>query len=128
MQLTRMAITKDPVNENALRSVALRLYGIYKGEPETSRARGCVATLIAALTPSLERLGYYYFMQGNVEIMLSDLVEAAQHAHRHPDDFLARYRPAGRAAELRKWADPCTKGDVERAHSALAATTSNPTP
>ena len=125
--VTRMAITKDPVNENALRSVAVRLYGIYKGEPETSRARGCVATLIAALTPSLERLGYDDFMQGNVEVMLSDLVEAAQHAHRSPDDFLARMA-AGRAAELRKWAEPCTKGDVERIHSALAATTSNPTP
>ena len=37
--LTRMNITKDPVNENALRSVAVRLYGIYRGnlqavEPE----------------------------------------------------------------------------------------------
>jgi hypothetical protein len=82
--LTRMAISKVPVNENALRSVAVRLYGIYKGEPETSRARGCVATLIAALTPSLERLGYDDFMQGNVEVMLNDLVEAAQHAHRNP--------------------------------------------
>jgi hypothetical protein len=125
--LTRMAISKVPVNENALRSVAVRLYGIYKGEPETSRARGCVATLIAALTPSLERLGYDDFMQGNVEVMLNDLVEAAQHAHRNPDDFLARMA-AGRAMELREWAEPCTKGDIEQAHSALAATTSNPTP
>jgi hypothetical protein len=125
--LTRMAITKSPVNENALRSVAVRLYGIYHGEPETSRARGCVATLIAALVPSLERLGYDDFMQGNVEVMLSDLQKAALHAHRNPDDFLARMA-ADRAAALRSWAEPCTRGDVERTHSALAATTSNPTP
>jgi hypothetical protein len=125
--LTRMAITKVPVNENALRSVAVRLYGIYKGEPETSRARGCVATLIAALAPSLQRLGYDDFMQGNVEVMLSDLVDAAQNAERNPDDFLARMA-AHRAEELSKWAEPCTRGDVEQTHSALAATTSNPTP
>jgi hypothetical protein len=66
-------------------------------------------------------------MQGNVGIMLSDLVEAARHAERNPDDFLARMS-AGRAAELSKWAEPCTKGNVEQTHSALASTTSNPTP
>jgi hypothetical protein len=125
--LTRMAITKDPVNENALRSVAVRLYGVYKGEPENSNARGCVATLISALTPSLENLGYDDFMQGNTEVMLSDLVEAAKDAKPNPDDFLARMA-AGRAEELRKWAEPCTKGDIEQTHSALAATTTNPTP
>jgi hypothetical protein len=125
--LTRMAIAKVPVNENALRSVAVRLYGIYKGEPEASSARGCVATLIAALIPSLERLGYDDFMQGNVEVMLRDLVKAAGHAEPNPDDFLARMA-ARRAAELGKWAEPCTKGDIELTHSALAATTTNPTP
>jgi hypothetical protein len=124
--LTRMAIAKVPVNENALRSVAVRLYGIYKGEPETSKARGCVATLIAALIPTLRRLGYDDFMQGNVEVMLGDLVEAAGHAERNPDDFLARMA-TDRAEKLREWAEPCTKGDVERTHSALAATTTNST-
>ena len=93
-----MAIAKVPVNENALRSVAVRLYGIYKGEPETSKARGCVATLIAALTPTLGRLGYDDFMQGNVEVMLGDLVAAARHAERNPDDFLARMAQARRKA------------------------------
>jgi hypothetical protein len=99
---------------------------MYKGEPEKSAVRGCVATLIAALTPTLGRLGYDDFMQGNTEVMLSDLVEAAAHAKPNPDDFLARMA-ADRAEELRKWAEPCTKGDVERTHSALAATTTNPT-
>ncbi len=125
--LTRMAINKVPVNENALRSVAVRLYGIYAGEPETSKVRGCVATLIAALIPSLQRLGYEDFMQGNTEVMLDDLVAAARHAERNPDDFLARMA-ADRATELRKWAEPCSKGDVEQANSPLAATTTNPTP
>lgn len=125
--LTRMAISKVPVNENALRSVAVRLYGVYKGEPQNSNARGCVATLIAALTPTLGRLGYDDFMQGNTEVMLSALVEAATHAKPNPDDFLARMAKA-RSEELREWAEPCTKGDVELTHSALAATTTNPTP
>jgi hypothetical protein len=124
--LTRMAIAKDPVNEHALRSVAVRLYGIFVGEtnPET---RGCVAMLIAALIPSLVSLEYDDFMQGNQKVMLSNLVSAANHAKRNPDDFLARMAEQ-RAAELAEWAEPCTKGAVERAHSALAATTTNPTP
>lgn len=125
--LTRMAINKVPVNENALRSVAVRLYGIYAGEPEDSNAKGCIATLIAALIPSLRRLGYEDFMQGNTEVMLSDLEAAAKHAERNPDDFLARMA-AARATELCKWAEPCSKGDVERTHSPFAATTTNPTP
>jgi hypothetical protein len=66
-------------------------------------------------------------MQGNTEVMISDLVEAATYAKRNPDDFLARMA-AGRAEELRKWAEPCTKGDIEQTHSALASTTTNPTP
>jgi hypothetical protein len=125
--LTRMAINKVPVNENALRSVAVRLYGIYSGEPEISKVRGCVATLIAALIASLQRLGYDDFMQGNTEVMLSELIIAAKHAERNPDDFLARMA-ADRAAELSNWAEPCSKGDVERTNSSLAATTTNPTP
>jgi hypothetical protein len=125
--LTRMAIHKVPVNENALRSVAVRLYGIYAGEPERSKVRGCVATLIAALIPSLQRLGYDDFMQGNTEVMLGDLEAAAKHAERNPDDFLARMA-ADRAKELCTWAEPCSKGDVEQTNSSLAATTTNPTP
>jgi hypothetical protein len=125
--LTRMAIAKVPVNENALRSVAVRLYGIYKGEPEDSNVRGCVATLIAALTPALGHLGYNDFMQGNEDVTLDCLKEAARHAKRNPDDFLARMAK-DRAEELCKWAKQCTKGDVERTHSSLAATTTNPTP
>jgi hypothetical protein len=125
--LTRMAINKVPVNENALRSVAVRLYGIYAGEPANSKVRGCVAMLIASLIPSLQRLGYEDFMQGNTEVMLNDLITAAKHAERNPDDFLARMA-ADRAAELSKWAEPCSKGDVERTNSSLAATTTNPTP
>ena len=124
--LTRMAIAKVPVNENALRSVAVRLYGIYEAEPKKSNVRGCVATLIDALIPALTNLGYCDFMQGNKEVFLKDLKKAAEHKKRNPDDFLARMA-ADYAEKLHAWAEPCTKGDIERTHSPLAATTTNPT-
>ena len=81
--------------------------------------------------PPLSNVEYHDFMQGNTYVKFSELKEAATHAKANPNDFLARMA-ADRAKELWKWAEPCTRGDVERTHSALAATTTttttNPTP
>jgi len=50
--LTLMTKAKAPVTEAALRSVAVRLYGIFDGDPDEN-VRGCIATLIRALLPAL---------------------------------------------------------------------------
>jgi hypothetical protein len=123
--LTVMAMAKA-VNENALRSVAVRLYGIFHGETDDN-VKGCVATLIAALIPALCRLGYDDFMQGNTKVMIGDLTSAAGHAERNVDDFLARM-VVKRSDQLREWAEPCILSDLKPTPGALAAAMTNPTP
>ncbi|HEX6523325.1 MAG TPA: hypothetical protein VF070_25495 [Streptosporangiaceae bacterium] len=124
--LVLMALAKKPVNEGALRSIAVRLYGIYDGDPDAN-VRGCVATLIAALLPALQNLGYQDFMQGNRKVMLEELAEASKCARRNDDDFLARM-VRKRGDELETWAAPCTRHDEELERGSLATATSNPTP
>ena len=43
----------EPVTENALRSAAVRLYGIWRNDPD-KRLQGCIGRLISALMPRLE--------------------------------------------------------------------------
>jgi hypothetical protein len=91
--------------EDALRAIAVRLYGVWRGDPD-ERIKGCVGTLIAALVPALASLGYTDFLQGNSKVLLSDLREAAASATQNPDRFLDRI-VAARARELRAWAGRC---------------------
>lgn len=58
--LVRMTVA-HPVSEGALRSVAVRLYGVWDGDREL-RLRGCVGRFIGAVVPAL---GYQDFIQGN---------------------------------------------------------------
>ena len=106
------------VNENSLRSVAVRLYGIWHGDPD-KRIQGCVGKLISALTPKLEGLGYTDFIQGNQKVMLDDLQKAAASATENPDGFLDRL-VQDRYEKLKKWAAPCVSGNLELRTGALA--------
>jgi hypothetical protein len=119
--LILMTLAKKPVNEGALRSVAVRLYGIFDGDPDEN-VRGCVATLIDALLPALRNLGYRDFMQGNKRVMLTDLESAAKYARPNDDDFLARM-VRKRSDDLHAWAEPCTGTDQELTPGALALAT-----
>jgi hypothetical protein len=124
--LVLMALASTPATEGALRSAAVRLYGIFARDPDKN-VRGCVATLIDALLPALQQLGYKDFMQGNRKVMLAELESAAKHARRNDDDFLARIVEK-RSDALRAWAEPCTSENMELAPGALALATTNPTP
>jgi hypothetical protein len=106
--LTQMALA-GPHNENALRSVAVRLYGIWSGDDDL-RVKGCVGTLINSLIPSLENLGYTDFLQGNQKVMLHDLHTAADSATANPDGFLDRL-VIGRSEQLATWAASCNGTD-----------------
>jgi hypothetical protein len=116
--LTLMTLAKDPVTPAALRSIAVRLYGIFEGDPDAN-VKGCIATLIKALVPALRGLGYKNFMQGSKMVMLHDLEVAALTAKRNDDDYLARIVEK-RADKLREWAEPCTGQDLELGPGALA--------
>jgi hypothetical protein len=72
-----------PVTEGALRSVAVRLYGVWCGED--MRVRGCVGRLIGAVVPALQHLGYADFMQGSQTVLLTELQAAAARGTNNPD-------------------------------------------
>jgi hypothetical protein len=122
--LIQMTLAKKPENGGALRSVAVRLYGIFEGDPEEN-VRGCIATLIKVLLPALDRLGYKNFMQGNKEVKLSDLQSAAKWAKPNDDDYLARI-VKDRSNKLQEWADSCTEGTLDLAAGAMGFAATNP--
>jgi hypothetical protein len=108
----------EPVTENALRSVAVRLYGIWRNDPD-QRLQGCIGRLISALMPRLESLGYADFIQGNQKVMLDDLRKAADSATENPDGFLDRI-VEDRFEKLTDWAALCTSHSLALQPGALA--------
>ena len=116
--LLNMTLSTKP-NENALRSVAVRLYGIWLNDNEL-RVRGCVGTLIKAIVPQMQDLGYSDFIQGNSKISLAELKTAAGSAAHNPDEFLHRI-VAKYAEELVAWSKRCDCIDTFR--GSMAATT-----
>jgi hypothetical protein len=122
--LILMTLSKKPATPGALRSVAVRLYGIFAGDPDEN-VRGCIATLIAVIVEPLRSLGYKNFMQGTKMVMLSELELAASSAKRNDDDYLA-HMVEKRAEQLKEWAKLCTDGDLELEPGALATATVNP--
>jgi hypothetical protein len=116
--LTQMTLA-GPHNENALRSVAVRLYGIWSGDHDM-RVRGCVGTLIRSLMPELSRLGYADFLQGNKKVMIGELEAAAASATSNPDGFLDRL-VVKRSQLLGEWATACEGVDSGAGSLASAA-------
>jgi hypothetical protein len=98
--LATMTFESDP-NENALRTVAVRLYGIWEGDPDR-RVRGCVGTLVKAVLPVLERLDYTEYLQGPMTVTLDQLRNAAAAAAQNPDGYLERIALA-RSERLEVW-------------------------
>jgi hypothetical protein len=111
-------------NENALRSVAVRLYGVWNGDPD-DRVRGCVGTLISGLIEKLKTLGYTDLLAGNTKVMLVELETAAASATENPDGFLDRI-VADRKKQLAEWADQCDALDL--AQGALGTAAHSPVP
>jgi hypothetical protein len=116
--LIQMALAA-PRKESALRSVAVRLYGIWAGDNDP-RVKGCVGTLIKALTPRLATLGYTDFLQGNSKVMLDQLEVAAGRATANPDGYLDRM-VIERSKQLEHWATSCKLTDVSTDSLASAA-------
>lgn len=98
-----------PGCEDALRSVAVRLYGVWRGD-ETERVRGCVGRLIGAVVPALRRLGYTDFMQGSQTVHLSELEAAAASGTENPDGYLDRLVDES-CKKLHTWARICEHPD-----------------
>lgn len=100
-----------PVAEGSLRSIAVRLHGVWSGDPDL-RVRGCVGRLIGAVLPTLRKLGYSDFMQGNQQVLLSQLETEAASGTKNPDGFLDRMVDE-RCEQLGAWAAPCGRAAKE---------------
>ncbi|MEU8143224.1 hypothetical protein [Nonomuraea sp. NPDC048901] len=96
----------SPRNESSLRAVAVRLFGIWRYDPD-ERVKGCVGKLIHALMPSLTKLNYKEFLQGNQRVLLKDLEQAAASRASNPDGYLAHLSDC-LATQLAEWASQCT--------------------
>ncbi|MEU5995246.1 hypothetical protein ABZ806_40245 [Spirillospora sp. NPDC047418] len=105
-----------PTNESALRAVAVRLYGIWRGDPD-DRVRGCIGKLIDSLIGRLNDLGYKDFVQGTQQVLLSELQKAARSRNDNPDGYLDRLSTRF-ADDLRDWAQRCEGLPTE--HGCLA--------
>jgi hypothetical protein len=102
--LVRMTYTSEP-NENALRSLAVRLYGIADGDP-SDRVAGCIGQLMRAILPAVMALGYKDFMHGPQTVTLQQLQSIADKAMPNPDGMLERIL-TDRSQSLREWSSQC---------------------
>lgn len=100
--LVQMTTNPDrEATENALQSIAVRLYGIWLADT-TPHVRGCIGNLIAALQDALGRLEYSDLMQGSLTVTKEKVLEATKDAERNPNDLLAAIIEA-RSARLKDW-------------------------
>jgi hypothetical protein len=98
-----------PNTVDALRSVAVHLFGIWEGD-QCLRVRGCVGRLIGAVLPGLKGLGYTDFIQGNQRVLLAQLETAAASGTNNPDGYLDRLVD-DRCKKLRAWVLSCQHPD-----------------
>jgi hypothetical protein len=120
MEALILMTTSSPPNENALRSLVVRLYGVWKGEAGNDRVRGCVGTLINAVMPAVERLLYTEFVQASEPVQLEELRLAARSVSQHKDGFLERLLEK-RVQQLVVWSEACNTCDFSPGQLAAAA-------
>jgi hypothetical protein len=100
--LVHMALANKKAN--AIRELAIRLYSIWEKDPQP-RVKGCIATLIHAIIPDVERLGFREFMPdfGQRLIGLDKMKCAEENRSEHPDGYFEQI-VADRSEKLRQWA------------------------
>ena len=96
---------EKPPDEAALRAIAVRLYGIWRGDTDRT-VKGCIGKLIEPLVHTLEDLNYTDFLQGNQRVLLTDLKTAADSAEPNPDEYLNQVSTR-LASALRAWVQRC---------------------
>jgi hypothetical protein len=106
MEALVLMTASSPSNKNALRSLAVRLYGVWRDDTHNPRVRGCVGVLIEAILPALERLQYTEFMQARETVKLEEMQQAAESASPNPDGFL-EHLVINRAELLAEWSQEC---------------------
>jgi hypothetical protein len=108
-----------PSNESALRSVAVRLYGIWRHDSDPG-VRGCIGKLINVLIPRLVAFNYKDFMQGPGKVTLDELEQAAKSSAENPDGYL-NLLSTMLAERLEEWSKSCTAPPTGPGYLATAA-------
>ncbi|WP_406352620.1 hypothetical protein [Streptomyces sp. NBC_00658] len=103
--LVRMTTTSEP-DEGALRSVAVRLYGIWRDDPNNAKVRGCIGKLIKVVVDRLCEFRHPEFVHGTQIVTLGDLERAAESAAENPDSYLNDLSDE-LARRLKEWAPSC---------------------
>jgi len=105
--LVQMALASEQTG-NALRELAVRLYGVFDGDP-APRVKGCIGALMKAILPAVRNLGYTDFMKGPGYgfVTLEQMEQAAAKATRHPDGYFEAI-VEDRSEKLKKWSQKCT--------------------
>ena len=106
--LVQMALV-SPHTENALRELAIRLYGISTGDQD-KRVKGCIGTLICSILPAVEAMGYEDFLMGPGQghIRLEQIQHAASLHSDNPDGYLEKI-VMDRCKKLQAWSAQCTE-------------------
>jgi hypothetical protein len=101
--LVRIALVSEPT-QNALGALALRLYGISRGDEEPM-IRGSVGTLMNAVIPAIESLGQRNFIDdsGSGVVTINDMIQVAARASRNPDVLMDKILQ-DRSERLAQWA------------------------
>src|SRR4026209_2061704 len=111
--------------ENALRELAVRLYGVAMADPEP-RVQGCIGALMKAILPAVGNLGYTDFMKGPGHglVTLEQMEHVAAMASPHPGGWFGAITRGG-LGEVAKWGLGCagamslTAGNLAPAGCAL---------
>ncbi|HLQ33773.1 MAG TPA: hypothetical protein VK457_13895 [Chloroflexota bacterium] len=117
--LIHMALASN--SKNALRELAIRLYGISDGDP-SPRVKGCIGNLLCAILPAVKDLGYEDFMTGTGHgfINIERIEEAAGKASPNPDGYFEAMIE-DRSRKLEKWSKECTELSTAAGMLATAA-------
>src|SRR6266496_610977 len=105
--LVHMALANEHT-KNAVRELAVRLYGVWNGDPEP-RVQGAIGTLMSAIISAVRSLGYTDFIQGpgHSLVKLTDMEQAVASANPHPDGYIEEL-VKDRSAKLKEWSRDCT--------------------
>ena len=124
--LIHMALASN--SKNALRELAIRLYGISDGDP-SRRIKGCVGNLLCAILPAVKDLGYEDFMTGTGRgfIKIQQIEKAASKASTNPDGYFEAMLK-DRSRKLAQWSKECITLSTSAGKLATAACAFTDTP
>jgi hypothetical protein len=105
--LVTMTTTSEAA-ESALRSLVVRLYGVWKTDPD-DHVKGCIALLLGAVKEKICRLGYTNFKHASFNVSLKDVEDATKSQEPGDSDEYLVQMTTDRAVKLKEWSERCVR-------------------